>query len=299
MGLAQAGLHSCFLLHGVTGSGKTEIYLRAIDLTLQKGRSAIFLVPEIALTAQTVRRVAARFAGQVAVVHSGLSMGERYDTWRRAREGLIRVVVGARSAVFTPLQALGLIVLDEEHDHSYKQSESGVGLPPPYYHARQLAEEMMRRNRGVLIVGSATPDLETSYRARRGDLSLLKMPNRIMGHRAKIQEQAEREGVVARYAPGSADDAVMIDLPAMQVVDMRRELKTGNTSIFSRALQASIQAVLSRQEQAILFINRRGQSTYVFCRDCGYVATCPRCDTPLTHHRQGQALRWEPAAGWG
>lgn len=280
----------CFLLHGVTGSGKTEIYLRAIEHTLELGRSAILLVPEIALTAQTVRRVASRFAGQVAVVHSGLSIGERYDTWRRARDGLIRVVVGARSALFTPLKDLGLVVLDEEHDHSYKQAESGVGFPGPYYHARHVAEEMMRRRNGVLILGSATPDLETSFRARRGDIRRLHMPNRIMGHRARIEEQAAREGVTSRYASGSGD-AVMIDLPPVHVVDMRRELKSGNTSIFSRQLQAALNRTLERGEQAILFINRRGQATYVFCRDCGYVAACPRCDSPLTHHRQGQALR--------
>ncbi len=275
-----------FLLHGVTGSGKTELYLRAIELTLALGRTAIFLVPEIALTPQTVRRVAARFPGRVAVVHSELSEGERYDTWRRARDGLVQVVVGARSAVFTPLQDVGLIILDEEHDPSYKQ-DAGERLP---YHARALAEEMMRRNHGVLILGSATPDVESTYRAERGEIEKLELPQRIMGHRARIYEQAEREGVMPRYRP-AADDAVMIDLPPVQVVDMRSELKSGNTSIFSRSLQQGISEVLDQHEQAILFLNRRGQSTYVFCRDCGYVARCPRCDTPLTHHRAGSALR--------
>ena len=280
-----------FLLHGVTGSGKTEIYLRAIDQTIEMGRSAILLVPEIALTPQTIRRVAARFAGRVAIVHSGLTMGERFDTWRRARDGMIQVIVGARSALFTPMKDLGLVVLDEEHDHSYKQAESGIGFPGPYYHTRQVAEEMMRRRNGVLILGSATPDLETSFRAYRGDLQRLHMPSRIMGHRTRIQAQAARAGVATRYSAGSTEDTLTIDLPPVQVVDMRRELKSGNTSIFSRALQASLKTVLERGEQAILFINRRGQSTYVFCRDCGYVATCPNCATPLTHHRQGQMLR--------
>ena len=276
-----------FLLHGVTGSGKTELYLRAIELTLALGRSAIFLVPEIALTPQTVRRVAARFPGRTAVVHSGLGEGERYDTWRRARDGLVQVVVGARSALFTPLQDIGLIVLDEEHDASYKQSPP---ILPPYYHARELAEEMMRRNSGVVIVGSATPDIETTYRVERGEIEKLELPRRIMGHRVRIGEQAERAGVLARYRAGDYD-AVMIDLPPVQVIDMRDELKQGNVSIFSRSLQHAVADVLDRREQAILFLNRRGQSTYVFCRDCGYVATCPRCDTPLTHHRLGSALR--------
>lgn len=276
-----------FLLHGVTGSGKTEIYLRAIDATLQQGRTALFLVPEIALTPQTLQRVSARFGGRVAVVHSGLSEGERYDTWRRARSGLVQVIVGARSALFTPLPNLGLIILDEEHDPSYKQSPP---IPAPYYDARAVAEKLMSQQRGVLIMGSATPLLETRYRADRGDLRLLRLPNRIMGHRPRIEAQAEREGVTTRYTQVD-EESLTIDLPPIKVVDMRRELKTGNTSIFSRALQQQIGSVLSRKEQAMLFINRRGQATYVFCRDCGYVANCPRCETPLTHHRQGQALR--------
>ncbi|MCB9450659.1 MAG: primosomal protein N' [Anaerolineaceae bacterium] len=276
-----------FLLHGVTGSGKTEIYLRAIELTLAQGRQAIFLVPEIALTPQTVRRVAARFPGQVAVVHSGLSDGERYDTWRRAREGLISVVVGARSALFTPLPDVGLVILDEEHDHSYKQSPP-IGMP--YYHARAAAEEMMRQNHGVLLLGSATPDVETMHRAIWEDMQLIRLPSRIMGHRERILEQSEREGVAARYHPTDASDALMIDLPPVDVVDMRDELRAGNTSIFSRALQTALGDVLAKREQAILYLNRRGTSTYVFCRDCGYVATCPRCDTPLTYHRHDTAL---------
>ncbi len=274
--------NTIFLLHGVTGSGKTEIYLRAIERTLGHGRDAIFLVPEIALTTQTVRRVAARFGRRVAIVHSGLSIGERFDTWRRARDGQVQVIVGARSALFTPLPDVGLIVIDEEHDHSYKQSESGIGLPPPYYHTRQVAEEMMRRNHGVLIVGSATPDVEVMYRAKQGEIQLLEMPNRVMGHRARAQEQAIRD---------SDDDAPMIELPPVQIVDMRRELKSGNTSIFSRKLQSALNETLDRREQAILFINRRGHATYVFCRDCGYVESCPRCESPLTYHRHGQALR--------
>ncbi len=287
-GVGSKDFKNAFLLHGVTGSGKTEIYLRAIELTLAQGRQAIFLVPEIALTAQTVRRVAARFPGQVAVVHSGLSEGERYDTWRRAREGLFSVVVGARSALFTPLPDVGLVILDEEHDDSYKQSPP---VSAPYYHARAVAETMMRQNDGVLILGSATPDLDRVYRAGRGVFQLLTLPTRIRGHRVRILEQSEREGVVARYYPVKASDALAIDLPPVKVVDMREELKAGNTSIFSRELQTALAQTLERQEQAVLFINRRGAATYVFCRDCGYVALCPRCETPLTYHAQGEALR--------
>lgn len=278
-----------FLLHGVTGSGKTEIYLRAIELTIQQGRNAIYLVPEIALTAQTIRRVAARFPGQTAIIHSKLSEGERYDTWRRAREGLVQVVVGARSALFTPLPDVGLVILDEEHDPSYKQAQSSLG--PPYYHARDVAEQMMRQNNGVLILGSATPDLETVYRAGKKEFRALILPTRIMGHRIRILEQSERTGVNARYYPARAADAMSIDLPPVEIVDMRNELKDGNTSIFSIALHNALEETLSRKEQAILFINRRGEATYVFCRDCGYVATCPRCDTPLTFHREGESLR--------
>jgi primosomal protein N' (replication factor Y) len=159
---AEAGSDSLFLLHGVTGSGKTEIYLRAIELTLAQGRQALFLVPEIALTPQTIRRVAARFPGQVAVVHGSLSEGERYDTWRRARDGLISVVVGARSALFTPFPDLGLIVVDEEHDPSYKQ---GVGSQHPYYHVRDVAEQMVLQSDALLILGSATPELGSYFRA--------------------------------------------------------------------------------------------------------------------------------------
>ena len=284
----ESGRGSIFLLHGVTGSGKTEIYLRAIELTLAQGRQAIFLVPEIALTAQTIRRVAARFPGQVAVAHGSLSEGERYDTWRRAREGLLGAVVGARSALFTPFPDIGLIILDEEHDQSYKQ---GAGLLHPYYHTRTVAEQMMRRNNGTLILGSATPDVETYFRADRGDIRLLELPNRIMGHRTRILAQSEREHVIARYYPGRAEDALTIDLPEVEVVDMRDELKAGNTGMFSRSLQEALATVLERQEQAMLFLNRRGTNTYVFCRDCGYVERCPNCDIPITYHQYDQVMR--------
>ncbi len=285
---AGRGLSNIFLLHGVTGSGKTEIYLRAIELTLAQGRQIIYLVPEVALTPQTIRRVTARFPGRVAVVHGTVSQGERYDTWRRARENLVQIVVGARSALFTPFPDVGLIILDEEHDESYKQDPDFSQLS---YHARRVAEEMARNNNAVLILGDATPDLETSFRAHRGDIGLLQLPRRIMGHRTRILEQSEREGVLARYYPSSAEDALMIDLPPVEVVDMRTELKSGNTSIFSRSLQDEIATALERREQIMLFLNRRGKNTYVFCRDCGYVDKCPRCDVPMTYHQYDEMMR--------
>ncbi|MCY4536795.1 MAG: primosomal protein N' [Chloroflexi bacterium] len=276
-----------FLLHGVTGSGKTEIYLRAIAEVLNQGRQAIFLVPEIALTPQTVRRVSERFAGRVAMVHGSLPVGERYDTWVRARRGDISVVVGTRSALFTPLPDLGLIILDEEHDASYKQL-SWRGQPQ--YHSRDLADYIMTRKGGVLILGSATPDLNSWYRAQKDLLTYLRLPKRIMGHRRRIRQQANRAGVVARYAPGDFD-ALHIDLPPVSVVDMRAELRQGNSSMFSRELEQSLAEVLDRGEQAMLLLNRRGQATYVFCRDCGYVLECARCDSPMTYHRFDQSLR--------
>jgi primosomal protein N' (replication factor Y) len=293
----QRGQGAQFLLHGVTGSGKTEIYLRAIQLTLALERSAIFLVPEIALTPQTINRVAARFPGQVGVVHSGLSEGERYDTWRKARDGLIRVVVGARSALFTPLPDVGLIILDEEHDPSYKNGAM------PAYHARAVAEMMMGLNGGVVVLGSATPDLETFYRSEGGvvtgasPITRLTLPNRIVGHREHIRQQTERVsagrdlagGTRIRYQPDNAsEDALITGLPPVQIVDMREELKRGNTSMFSIALQHALAETLTRREQAILFLNRRGQNTFIFCRDCGHVEKCPRCATPLTYHRAGE-----------
>ena len=281
--------HTTLLLHGVTGSGKTEIYLRAIQRVIEQGRQALFLVPEIALTAQTVRRVAARFPGQTAIVHSHLSDGERYDTWHRARDGEVSVVVGARSALFTPLPDVGLIILDEEHDGSYKQTPPVV---QPYYHTRNVAEHMMRANDGLLILGSATPSVETMFRAQRGDIAYAHLPDRIMGHRVRVEAQSRRIGVKPRYTvePSDSSDAVTIPLPPVDVVDMRAELHQGNTGMFSDALQDALRGTLARGEQAILFLNRRGASTYVFCRDCGYVATCKNCDMPMTYHAQDGRL---------
>jgi primosomal protein N' (replication factor Y) (superfamily II helicase) len=287
---------SKFLLHGVTGSGKTEIYLRAIEQTLAQGRQAFFLVPEIALTSQTIRRVAERFPEQVAIYHGSLSREERYDTWRRAQTGEITIIVGTRSAIFIPFPDVGLIILDEEHDPSYKQTppehevfiDNNLAMLP--YHTRDVAEQLVEHNKGVLILGSATPDIVTYHRAKQGYYKYLHMPNRIMGHRQRIIEQAERAGVVSRYQ-ADTEDALHIDLPPVSVVDMTTELRTGNTSMFSRELQKDLSDVLERGEQAMLLLNRRGQSTYVFCRDCGYVVQCTRCDTSLTYHRYGEAMR--------
>ena len=278
----RAAAQPPILLHGVTGSGKTEIYLRALAATLAQGRRAVVLVPEIALTPQTVRRFAARFPGRVAVWHSELAHGERYDTWRRARLGLVDVVIGARSALFAPLPDIGLIVLDEEHDDAYKQD-------PPFvvpYHARDTAVEYARRLGAVCVLGSATPDVVSFYHTRQGHYRLLELPQRIMGHARRLQEQAERFHVASRYQPAAegAGDAQMIDLPPVEVVDLRQELRAGNLSIFSRRLQAALAETLQRGEQAILFLNRRGAATFVFCRDCGQALKCDNCDMPLTYH---------------
>ncbi len=271
-----------FLLHGVTGSGKTEIYLRAVAEALAQGRRAIILVPEISLTPQTTGRFAARFPGRVAVLHSALSEGERYDTWRRARAGLVDVVVGPRSALFSPLSPLGLIVLDEEHAPSYKQES-----PRPRYHARDAALELARQTGATVILGSATPGLESYYRAQRGEFDLLEMPRRIMGHTRRLRDLQSRYHVShTRYQ--SLEDgpaaARYMPLPPVQIVDLRAELRAGNRSIFSRALRRAVDDSLSQGEQVILFLNRRGSATFVLCRDCGHVMRCPHCDVPLTYH---------------
>lgn len=273
------------LLHGVTGAGKTELYLRAIEHVIDNGRQAILLVPTIALTPQTIRRVLARFPlERVAIVHHELSQGEQYDTWRRARDGQIDLVVGTRSALFTPLNNIGLIILDEEHDTSYKN------IYVPHYHARETAVQIAQIHQAPLILGSATPDLETYHHAQQGYYRIIHLPQRIMGHRVRIDDQVRETKVGASYYTPQESDAVMIDLPPVKVVDMRDELKANNTSIFSRELQRSLRQVLARGEQAILFMNRRGTATHVFCRDCGTVVNCPDCEMPLTYHNDVEQL---------
>lgn len=246
----RANTSETFLLQGVTGSGKTEIYIRAAEDVVKRGRQVIILVPEIALTPQTVRRFLKRFPGQVGLVHSKLSEGERYDTWRRARKGDLKVVIGARSALFTPLPDIGLIVADECHDTSYHQSE------PPYYHAVNVAKTYARLCGAVCVLGSATPTVIQRHQADTDQIHKLDLPKRI----------------------------VETGLPPVHIVDMRDELKAGHRGTFSKLLLKELESTLTKGEQAILFLNRRGTATYVFCRDCGHVLKCPDCDSPLTFH---------------
>ncbi len=251
-----------FLLHGITGSGKTEIYLRAAAWTLSRGRQVVMLVPEISLATQVVGRFVDRFPGRVAVLHSGLKDSERYQTWQAIASGQISIVVGPRSALFAPLKNIGFIAIDEEHEDSYKQDV------PPRYHARAVAREIARRHDAVLLMGSATPDVGTYRAARNGDVDLLELPSRV--------------------GPMLVDDRnsrrVTLDLPDITLVDLRLELQQGNTHIFSRELQEQMRRAVAAGEQVILFLNRRGQSTFVQCRACGHVESCPYCDVPLCFH---------------
>jgi primosomal protein N' (replication factor Y) len=264
-----------FLLHGVTGSGKTEIYLRAVSECLRRGRQAIVLVPEIALTPQTVRRFLARFPGQVGLVHSKLSEGERYDTWRRARQGLLKVIVGPRSALFSPLSNIGLIILDECHDGSYFQDDS------PSYDTVQAAIQYASLNGAICILGSATPPVSLRYQASL-DSSAISFGSQSYGH-----NQLHLLELPERLTPRENGGFILgTSLPPVTIVDMRMELKSGNRGIFSLVLDKALTEVLLRNEQAILFLNRRGTATYVFCRDCGTPLTCPRCEIPLTFHSQ-------------
>jgi len=277
-----------FLLHGVTGSGKTEIYLRAVEETIAAGKQAIIMVPEIALTPQTVTRFMSRFPDRVGVLHSGLSPGERYDTWRLARHGALDIVVGPRSAIFTPFPDLGLIVVDECHDDSYYQGDIS-----PHYHALHTAIHYAEISGAVCILGSATPDVTSRYQGARGNWNYLTLPERILAHRESIQvqlNQAAQDPAFSRYQDLN-EDLLMADLPSVNVIDMRTELKTGNRSIFSRKLQEKLTETLDKNQQAILFLNRRGSATYIFCRDCGYALRCPRCETSLTAHLSDHELR--------
>lgn len=254
------------VLHGITGSGKTEIYLRLASEAVSQGRQVLVMVPEISLTPQTVTRFMARFQGQVGIQHSRLSPGERFDTWRRMRSGEIRVLVGPRSALFMPFTSLGLIVIDEFHDESYYQDDL-----LPAYDALDTAMQYARLTGSKLLLGSATPDLVLYHRAQQQGWPVLTLPDRLVTRLASPQQ-----------AP--ADTRGVLSLPEVRIVDMRAELRAGNISIFSQALQDALRRTLNQHQQAILFLNRRGSSTYVFCRDCGTTLQCPNCDLPLTSH---------------
>lgn len=245
------------LLYGVTGSGKTEIYLRCIEECLDCGKGALVLVPEIALTPQTVGRFSARFGERIAVLHSRLSPGERFDEWRRIRLGKASIVIGARSAVFAPVRSPGLIVIDEEHENSY-QSET-----TPRYHALDVARRRIRESGGKLLLGSATPSLMSYYRALNGSYKLIELKNRVCNR----------------------------PMPAVEVVDMRDEFMGGNNGIFSEKLLLRLGECLKSNNQAMLFINRRGYSTFVSCRGCGYVLKCDNCDISMTYHKAQNAIR--------
>ncbi len=274
-GQAGGGEPYAALLHGVTGSGKTEIYLRAIEHVLSMGRRALALVPEIGLTAQTLRRFEARFPRRVALLHGQLSQGQRYDVWDAVRRGQVDVLIGSRAALFAPISRLGLIVVDEAHDGSYKQEEP---IPLPAYHACEAALELGRLSGAAVLFGTATPDLEMAYRARQGALRLLELPRRF----------------VPPTLPAGAAEKDVSGLPPVRVVDLRQELRAGNRSIFSRALRQSLAQTLLAGEQAILYLNRRGSASTVLCRDCGYVARCPDCGIPLSLHRSRAPAAGEP-----
>ncbi|MBX6350779.1 MAG: primosomal protein N' [Clostridia bacterium] len=244
--------HETFVLHGVTGSGKTEVYLRAIETALALGRQALALVPEIALTPQTVARFRARFGDRVAVLHSGQTLAERRRAWRRIADGEVAVAVGARSAVFAPFPRPGLFIVDEEHETSYKQDET------PRYHAREVARERARRAGAPLVLGSATPSLEAIVAVRRGEARYLALPERVAGR----------------------------PLPEVTVVDMRAERQAGHAGLFSRPLAEAVREALARGRQVLFFLNRRGFSPVVLCRDCGQAVSCRACSVALTFHRQ-------------
>lgn len=249
--------HKTFLLYGVTGSGKTEVYLQSIEEVLKKGKQAIVLVPEISLTPQMVERFKGRFGSSVAVFHSGLSIGEKYDEWRKIYRKEVNVVVGARSAIFAPFENLGIIIIDEEHESSYKQEEN------PRYHARDVAIYRGNYHQCPVVLGSATPTLETFARAKKGLYELLPLTKRM-------------------HDKG---------MPDVEIVDMREELRQGNRSMFSTLLFEKLQERLHKGEQTVLFLNRRGYSTFIMCRDCGFVVTCPECDISLTYHRTQQLVK--------
>ena len=246
-----------YLLHGVTGSGKTEVYLQIIAEVRKNGKQAIMLVPEIALTPQTVARFRMRFGEDVAIIHSGLSLGERFDQWKKINNGMANIVVGARSAVFTPLKNIGAIIIDEEHEKSYKSEMS------PRYDTYAVAEFRAKQHNALLLSASATPLVTDYYKAQNGGMTLLKMEHRFNNN----------------------------NMPEVEIVDMREELKNGNRSVISESLKNAIAENLKNKKQTILFLNRRGYSTFVSCRNCGFVAECPNCSISLTYHKFSDTLK--------
>lgn len=246
-----------FLIHGVTGSGKTEIYLQLVEEMIKYGKETIVLVPEIALTPQTIERFVGRFGNNVAVLHSKLSFGERFDQWRKIKEGKVQIVVGARSAIFAPFNNLGLIIIDEEHENTYKSSMN------PKYDAIEVAEKRCEQIGGYLVKGSATPSMESYYRSQKGEIRLINLDKRINNRK----------------------------LPKVKIIDMRQELNMGNKSIFSRELYEAIDENLKKGRQTILFLNRRGYSTFISCRQCGYVVKCNECSISMTYHMKDNKLK--------
>lgn len=251
------GKGNSFLVHGVTGSGKTELYMRVIDQALSQGKTAIMLVPEISLTPQMLGVFRARFGDKVSLLHSNLSPGEKFDEWRRLRKGISRIALGPRSAIFAPVENVGVIIIDEEHDSSYV-SESN-----PRFFTSDIANFRAKYNNSKLILGSATPSIDTYYRAMHGEYKLIAMQNRINNR----------------------------CLPQIETIDMRKEMKAGNTSTFSAKLLSALEESMKRKEQAMIFLNRRGHSSFVRCPDCGFIPMCPSCDVSLTYHSDDNSLR--------
>jgi primosomal protein N' (replication factor Y) (superfamily II helicase) len=249
-----------FLLHGVTGSGKTEIYIQALQEAVRRGRRGIVLVPEIAMTPQIIERFVSRFPGKVAILHSELPLGEQFDEWWRIKNGEFDVVIGPRSVIFAPQPDLGLIIIDEEHEWTYKQADN-----TPHYHTREVALKLAELTGATLVLGSATPDIESYYRALNGQYRLLELSERV--------------------TPGEGSP-----LPQIEIVDLKAELKANNLSLFSRSLQNLIATALQNREQVLLFLNRRGMASFVECRDCGLVIRCKRCEVPLSYHFSEETL---------
>lgn len=246
-----------FLLHGVTGSGKTEIYLQLVEEVIKKGKQGIILVPEIALTPQTIERFYGRFGEGIAVLHSNLSEGERFDEWRRIVEGKVNIVIGARSAIFAPLRKLGIIIIDEEHETTYKSDST------PKYHAFEVAAFRSKEEGAIVVLGSATPSIETYYKSQRGEIVLHTLEKR----------------------------ATASDLPEVEVIDMKEEIHHGNNRILSRKLYSLIQENIDNKKQTILFLNRRGYASFVSCLECGHVIKCTHCDITMTHHKNMKNLQ--------